>query len=43
MQLGGYADNVAHVDLTSGTIEYKGIPEEWARKYKMCIRDRSRP
>ena len=33
MELGGYADKVAHVDLTSGTVEYKGIPEEWARKY----------
>ena len=33
MELGGYADNVAHVDLTSGSVEYKGIPEEWARKY----------
>jgi len=33
MELGGYADNIAHVDLTSGTVEYKGIPEEWARKY----------
>ena len=33
MELGGYADNVAHVDLTAGTVEYKGIPEEWARKY----------
>jgi len=33
MNLGGYANHVAHVDLTAGTVEYKGIPEEWARKY----------
>ena len=24
---------IAHVDLTSGTVEYRPIPEEWARKY----------
>lgn len=29
----GYADNIAHIDLTEGKIEYKPIPEEWARKY----------
>ncbi len=33
MELGGYADHVAHIDLTKGSVEYKGIPEEWARKY----------
>ncbi|HRQ37107.1 MAG TPA: aldehyde ferredoxin oxidoreductase family protein [Chloroflexota bacterium] len=33
MKLGGYANRIAHVDLTAGTVEYKGIPEEWARKY----------
>jgi len=33
MTLGGYADRIAHIDLTSGSIEYKGIPEEWALKY----------
>ncbi len=31
--LGGYANRVAHVDLTTGTVEYKPIPEEWAKKY----------
>ena len=31
--LGGYANKVAHIDLSSGSIEYKPIPEEWARKY----------
>jgi len=33
MTLGGYANRIAHIDLTSGSIEYKGIPEEWALKY----------
>lgn len=33
MKLGGFANRMAHVDLTSGTVEYKGIPEEWALKY----------
>lgn len=33
MKLGGYANRVAHVDLSAKTVEYKGIPEEWARKY----------
>lgn len=33
MDLGGFADHIAHIDLTAGTVEYKGIPEDWARKY----------
>ena len=33
MNLGGYADRIAHVDLTTGKVEYKGVPEDWARKY----------
>ncbi|MBA4181479.1 MAG: aldehyde ferredoxin oxidoreductase [Anaerolinea sp.] len=33
MTLGGYAGRVAHVDLTTGKVEYKPIPDEWARKY----------
>jgi aldehyde:ferredoxin oxidoreductase len=33
MQLGGYADRVARIDLTSGEIKYEGINEEDARKY----------
>lgn len=33
MDLGGYANKVAHIDLTTGTVEYKPIPEDWARKY----------
>jgi aldehyde:ferredoxin oxidoreductase len=33
MELGGYAHHTAHVDLSAGKVEYKPIPEEWARKY----------
>jgi aldehyde:ferredoxin oxidoreductase len=33
MTLGGYAHKVAHVNLSEGKVEYKGIPEEWALKY----------
>ena len=33
MELGGYANRMAHVDLTTGSVEYKPIPEEWALKY----------
>ncbi len=33
MPLGGYANRVARVDLTAGTVAYEPIPEEWARKY----------
>jgi len=33
MELGGYANKIAHVDLTAGTVEFKPIPEDWLRKY----------
>lgn len=33
MALGGYADRLAHVDLSSGSVEYKPAPEDWKRKY----------
>jgi aldehyde:ferredoxin oxidoreductase len=33
MTLGGYAHRVAHVDLSTGGIDYQPIPEEWAIKY----------
>src|SRR3990172_1108663 len=33
MKLGGYADHIARIDLTSGTVAYEGIDEEDARKY----------
>jgi aldehyde:ferredoxin oxidoreductase len=33
MNLGGFADRVIHVDLTAGSVDYQGIPEDWARKY----------
>jgi aldehyde:ferredoxin oxidoreductase len=31
--LGGYANKVAHIDLSAGQVAYKEIPDEWARKY----------
>ena len=33
MKYGGYADRIAHVDLTAGSIEIKPIPNEWKRLY----------
>ena len=33
MKLGGYANKVAHIDLTKGKVEFKTIPEDWAIKY----------
>lgn len=33
MELGGYANKIAHVDLSTGNVEFKPIPEDWARKY----------
>ncbi|MDP7645234.1 MAG: aldehyde ferredoxin oxidoreductase N-terminal domain-containing protein, partial [Anaerolineales bacterium] len=33
MALAGYEDCIGHVDLGAGSVEYKGVPEEWARKY----------
>jgi aldehyde:ferredoxin oxidoreductase len=33
VNLGGYADRIARVDLTAGTIAYEGINEDDARKY----------
>jgi aldehyde:ferredoxin oxidoreductase len=33
MDLGGYVDHVARIDLTTGEIKYEGINEEDARKY----------
>jgi len=33
MKLGGYADRVGRVDLTSGAVAYEGINEDDARKY----------
>lgn len=33
MALGGYANHTAHINLTTGKVEYKPIPEDWARKY----------
>jgi aldehyde:ferredoxin oxidoreductase len=33
MALGGYADKVAHIDLTEGKVAYDQIPEDWKLKY----------
>jgi aldehyde:ferredoxin oxidoreductase len=33
MELGGYANRIAWVDLSAGETEYKPIPEDLARKY----------
>ncbi len=33
MPLGGFANRVARVDLSSGSVSYEPIPEDWARKY----------
>ena len=33
MKLGGYANRIAHVDLTANEVKYKGIKKKWARKF----------
>ncbi len=33
MPLGGYAHNLAHIDLSAGTVSYSPIPEDLIRKY----------
>ena len=33
MALGGYANRVAHIDLSNQAVDYQPIPEEWAIKY----------
>jgi aldehyde:ferredoxin oxidoreductase len=33
MTLGGYADHVGHIDLTTGKVTYDAIPEEWKLQY----------
>jgi aldehyde:ferredoxin oxidoreductase len=33
MEIGGFANHIAHIDLTAGKVEFKPIPEEWALKY----------
>ena len=33
MSLGGYANKIAHVDLSAKTVAYKPVPEEAAKKY----------
>jgi aldehyde:ferredoxin oxidoreductase len=33
MQLGGYANNIAWIDLSAGKVDYKPVPEDLALKY----------
>jgi aldehyde:ferredoxin oxidoreductase len=33
MELGGYANNIAWIDLSAGKVDYKPVPEDLARKY----------
>ncbi|MEM8883305.1 MAG: aldehyde ferredoxin oxidoreductase family protein [Planctomycetota bacterium] len=33
MTIGGFANRIAHVDLSARSVENKAIPEEWAHKY----------
>jgi len=33
MALGGYAGRIGHIDLSSRSVDYKPIPDDWARKY----------
>jgi aldehyde:ferredoxin oxidoreductase len=33
MKMSGYADRIAHVDLSTGEVVYQPLPEEWALKY----------
>jgi aldehyde:ferredoxin oxidoreductase len=33
MTLGGYANRVAHVDLSTGEVVYQALPVDWALKY----------
>ena len=33
MEIGGFANKIVHVDLTAQKVEFKPVPEGWARKY----------
>ena len=33
MNYGGYANNIAHINLSKGELSYQPIPEDWPRKY----------
>ena len=33
MKYGGYANNIAHINLSKGELAYQPIPEDWPRKY----------
>ncbi len=33
MQLNGFGQGIAHIDLSSGSVELRPVPEEWVRKF----------
>jgi aldehyde:ferredoxin oxidoreductase len=33
MDIGGFANRIAHIDLTTKKVEFQPVPEDWARKY----------
>ncbi len=33
MEIGGFANRIAHVDLSKEEVSYQPIPEDWALKY----------
>ena len=33
MQLNGFGQGMAHIDLSSGSVELRPVPEEWVRKF----------
>ena len=33
MPLGGFANRIGRVDLSSGQVAYEPIPDEWVEKY----------
>ncbi len=33
MTLGGYANHIGRINLSTGEVRYEGVPEEWALKY----------
>jgi aldehyde:ferredoxin oxidoreductase len=35
MTVYGFANKLAHIDLTAGKVEFKPIPEDWARQHAL--------
>jgi aldehyde:ferredoxin oxidoreductase len=33
MQLNGFGQGIAHIDLSGGSVELRPVPQEWARKF----------